>query len=238
MEPANLLSQKRKKRGGHRAFAKKLMAQARNEFDSHTGTEAENCTLRQLHASLKDRLETLKKSDDEILDVLSENDDSSADDIVREVEEAGDLAAEIHKVLIAIEQLLKTEETPKATQAQGFVPPAAISSAGHVRVRLPKVKVTKFTGKICEWQEFIDCFESTIDKNVSLSDVDKFTYSRGYLEGPAKACIAGFSLTSANYNAALNWETTRDRTSTHRWAYETETCGKRLRHSPVKTTVR
>ena len=168
MEPANLLSQKRKKRGGHRAFAKKLMAQARNEFDSHTGTEAENGTLLQLHASLKDRLETLKKSDDEILDVLSENDDSSEDDIVREVEEAGDLAAEIHKVLIAIEQLLKTKEPPKAAQAQGSAPSAAISSAGHVRVRLPKVEVTKFTGKICEWQEFIDCFESAIDKNVSL----------------------------------------------------------------------
>ena len=199
MEPTSLLSQKRKKRGGHRAFAKKLMAQARNEFDSHTGTEAENCTLRQLHASLKDRLENLKKSDDEILD-----DDSSEDDIVREVEEAGDLAAEIHKVLIAIEQLLKTEEPPKAAQAQGSAPSAAISSAGHVHVRLPKVEVTKFTGKICEWQELIDCFESAIDKNVSLSDVDKFTYLRGYLEWFAKACIAGFSLTSANYNAALN----------------------------------
>ena len=105
---------------------------------------------------------------------------------------------------IAIEQLLKTEEPPKAAQAQGSAPSAAISSACHVCVRLPKVEVTKFTDKICEWQEFIDCFESTIDKNVSLSDVDKFTYLRGYLEGPAKACIVGFSLMSANYNATLN----------------------------------
>ena len=47
----------------YRAFAKKLMTDAKNTFDSHTGTDAENCTLRLLRASLQHRLETLKQYD-------------------------------------------------------------------------------------------------------------------------------------------------------------------------------
>ena len=36
-----------------------------------------------------------------------------------------------------------------------------------------------------------------------MSDVDKFTYLRGYLEGSAKSTIAGLSLTGANYKCAV-----------------------------------
>ena len=54
------------------------------------------------------------------------------DNIIREVEEDGDLSAEIHKVLTAIEQLLKKAEPLKAAKAHGqqiaSVPPAVIPS--------------------------------------------------------------------------------------------------------------
>ena len=33
--------------------------------------------------------------------------------------------------------------------------------------------------------------------------MDKFSYLRGLIEGPAKSAIAGFSLTAANYGAAI-----------------------------------
>ena len=48
-----------------------------------------------------------------------------------------------------------------------------------------------------------DGFSSSIDNNDQLSDVDKFAYLRGYLEGPAKSTIAGLSLTGANYKYAV-----------------------------------
>ena len=60
-----------------------------------------------------------------------------------------------------------------------------------------------FDGKICEWPEFWDGFSSSIDNNDQLSDVDKFAYLRGFLEGPAKSTIAGLSLTEANYKCAV-----------------------------------
>ena len=44
--------------------------------------------------------------------------------------------------------------------------------------RLPKLEEKKFSGRIQEWQQFWDTFESTIDKNESLTAVDKFAYLR------------------------------------------------------------
>ena len=70
-------------------------------------------------------------------------------------------------------------------------------------MRLPQLEVRKFTGKIHEWTEFWDSFNSAIHENESLSKVDKFTYLRAIVEEPTKSAIAGFSLTEANYTAAV-----------------------------------
>ena len=68
---------------------------------------------------------------------------------------------------------------------------------------MPKLEVRKFSGKIQDWREFWDSFESAIHKNEGLSDIDKFTYLRGLVEEPAKSSIAGFALTAVNYSTAL-----------------------------------
>ncbi|XP_068678457.1 uncharacterized protein [Montipora foliosa] len=69
--------------------------------------------------------------------------------------------------------------------------------------KLPKLEVKKFVGKLQEWQEFWDAFESAIVNNKSLVAVDKFTYLRSLLVEPVRSTITGFSLTSANYPAAV-----------------------------------
>ena len=74
----------------------------------------------------------------------------------------------------------------------------------RVRARLPKLELKKFSGKPYDWQEFWDAFRSSIDENEELAEVDKFTYLRHLLEDPAKGVVAGFSLTEANYVAAVN----------------------------------
>ena len=53
------------------------------------------------------------------------------------------------------------------------------------------------------WQQFYDAFEASIDKNENLSNVQKFTYLQGYLEGPALKCIEGMTLSNENYIQAL-----------------------------------
>ena len=80
---------------------------------------------------------------------------------------------------------------------------ATSSSVNPARVKLPRLEVRKFSGKLEEWQEFWDSFESAIHSNDSLSKVDKFSYLRGLLLEPARSAIAGFALTSANYEAVV-----------------------------------
>ena len=61
------------------------------------------------------------------------------------------------------------------------------------------------------WMQFWDSFESAVHKNSELSEIDKFNYLRGQLEGRALATISDFSLTALNYNAAI--ELLKDRSA-------------------------
>ena len=79
-----------------------------------------------------------------------------------------------------------------------------MSMKQSVRAKLPRLEVKKFSGKIHEWQEFWDAFESTVHLNDNLADVDKFAYLRGLLLEPARSTIAGSALKSGNYKAALD----------------------------------
>ena len=80
---------------------------------------------------------------------------------------------------------------------------ATSSSVTPIRVKLPRLEVRKFSGKLEEWQEFWDSFESAIHSNDSLSKGDKFSYLRGLLLEPVRSAIAGFALMSVNYEAAV-----------------------------------
>ena len=82
--------------------------------------------------------------------------------------------------------------------------PHANNESSTGRARLPKLKTKRFTGKVEEWQEFWDSFESAIHTNLKLSPVDKFSYLRGLLVGAVRTSIAGLALTSANYEAAID----------------------------------
>ena len=47
-------------------------------------------------------------------------------------------------------------------------------------------------------------FESTVDKNEHLSDVDKFSYLNNLLNSSPAATISGLTLTNGNYKEAVN----------------------------------
>ena len=70
-------------------------------------------------------------------------------------------------------------------------------------VKLPKIELKSIDGDILNWQTFWDQFESSVHSNVSLSDVDKFSYLKSLLEGPAEDCISGLTLTTENYQEAV-----------------------------------
>eukprot|EP00794_Sanderia_malayensis_P017908 gene17908-biopygen12896 len=73
----------------------------------------------------------------------------------------------------------------------------------HRRVKLPKLELKKFGGKIAEWPEFWDGFRSAIHEDSQLAKVDKFKYLKSFLEEPARSVVSGFPLTDADYDSAL-----------------------------------
>ena len=71
------------------------------------------------------------------------------------------------------------------------------------KVKLPKLTLPRFDGRLDRWTTFWDSFESAIHTNNDLSDVDKFNYLRSLLEGSAFAAIRGLTLSAANYVDAV-----------------------------------
>lgn len=79
----------------------------------------------------------------------------------------------------------------------------------HQGLKLPPINLTKFSGEYKNWLEFRDLFDSLINSNVSLSNVQKFHYLRASLEGGAAQVIRGVETTDSNYHIAWNMLCTR-----------------------------
>ena len=81
---------------------------------------------------------------------------------------------------------------------------------------------------------------SDIHCNDSLSDVDKFSNLRALIEGRAKASIAGFALTEANYSAVTKKIRKKDRhrKSPHQRTPESTAHVRRQRPSDITNVLR
>ena len=73
------------------------------------------------------------------------------------------------------------------------------SQQQNQRVKLPKLEIEKFSGDATKWRTFIETFDATVDVRSDISNVEKFSYLRGYLQGNALQTIDGMPLSSANY---------------------------------------
>ena len=124
------------------------------------------------------------------------------EEIVEEIKRAGDMRGEIKALVISLSDLTRKSGVQASDSETSHPYPHANNKSSTVRVRLPETK--RFTGKVEEWQEFWDSFESAIHTNSKLSPVDKFSYLRELLVGAARTSIAGLALTSANYEAAID----------------------------------
>lgn len=197
------LKARRKTRAGHRSCVAKLLPEAKtvvNEFTSEMRDEA-----MKLRTSLAGQLGAMEPLDQEILGLLEEKESTTEEEMGDEIEKSCCLRSEIKTVIERLEELLKpfTElNKPSVESSPTELSPIAKPNK-NVRAKLPKLEVRKFNGKLEEWQEFWDSFNSAIHENDDLSDVDKFTYLKGLITGSAKAAIAGFALTAVNYGSAV-----------------------------------
>ena len=207
------LAKRIKKRGALRGSATKLRNRVSERLDDGT-TPADMFYLKDKIQTIKQKIESLNKLDDEIIDLMASCNDEEAEGRIEMDIEASDLVrtelnAIVNRMECALGQLSPApnqqmqQQLQMPAQQQNLVYSSASSSTPQTTAKLPKLEVKKFSGKIQEWQEFWDSFESAIDSNKSLSAVDKFAYLRSLISEPARSTIAGFALTSANYAAAV-----------------------------------
>ena len=72
------------------------------------------------------------------------------------------------------------------------------------RVKLPKTVLRKFRGDPLDWKSFKETFEAAVHTSGSISNIEKFTYLKTYLDKSALQPIEGFPLTNENYAAHGN----------------------------------
>ena len=71
-------------------------------------------------------------------------------------------------------------------------------------VKLPKIVLRKFSGDPLDWKSFKETFEAAVYSSDSISNIEKFTYLKTYLDKSALQAIEGFPLKNENYTAT--WE--------------------------------
>ncbi|XP_046865017.1 uncharacterized protein LOC124459588 [Xenia sp. Carnegie-2017] len=153
--------------------------------------------------TLEDQLQDIQSLDSEILRLLEDIEDLEEDVLLSEIEEAGLLRTEMKESIRRLEEALIPVVESEHNSVRSIEDEQALSRR-NVRVKLSKLELQKFDGKIEHWQEFWDSFCSSVDQNAELSDVDKFSYLRGLLKDKAKDSISGYALTAAIYEVQKN----------------------------------
>lgn len=128
------------------------------------------------------------------------------EDLDDEIAQADLYKERIYATLILIEKAIGPTTVAPAATARA---PTATSETAHAstpvhsnKVRLPKLTIKPFNGKLTAWTPFWDSFRSAIHESPELSKVNKFNY-RSMVTHSALEAISGLTLTSANYDEAI-----------------------------------
>ena len=147
-----------------------------------------------LKNGLLEKIDKVKEIDQKILDILpQEESEKELQDIL--------VLEDLHFELLAkIDGCLKKAPPPPSLRSldisySGSTP--RTTQTKDVRVKLPKLELSKFDGDIINWQGFWDQFLIAIHEN------HKFTYLKPFLSDSALQSIDGLSLNATNYKEAI-----------------------------------
>ena len=200
---AERLAKRKRIRAGHKSLVTRILGQLDDLLGAADPASAVDVAkLTQLKFSLQEKLDTLKRLDKEIIDLLEE------DKFEDEIQQADSFKEGIYSAMVKINQLSLTAPVPPSPCPTPHTDDpahahAAVELRGH-RVKLPKLTLRAFNGDITTWTTFWDSYEAAIHKNSELSDIDKFKYLKSLLERTAQETITGLTLTSTNYHEAIS----------------------------------
>ena len=172
-------------------------------------TQIQDNTLIQLTAlknSYSDKLKRVKILDDKIADLLIEDEAAFTD----EISSAMDFHEISYEIFAKIESYEQKALRGTNVKIEGAVPTrqsgeTSSGSGVHLtgKTKLPKLELQKFSGDPLKWQEFWDQFKTSIHSNETISEVERFSYLKRYLDGSALSTVSGLTLTTANYEEAV-----------------------------------
>ena len=209
-------------RRGTRSSITKYNNQVDNILTNKDPTTADENVLMKI-ASIKSilqgKLRALENSDERLVAKCE------ISEIEKFIEESSDVTARVTETLNRIDSFTKKAEEakshervavmpkvvaasspirpPQGPQAEGLsISNNSRSSSQNDGVRLPKISLLRFNGDITRFYSFWQSFKSAIDKNDSLTAVDKFNYLVNILEGEAFRVVQGLEIVEENYDHA------------------------------------
>lgn len=187
----------RRKRATLRAGVTKTISDSNALLDTQSTTTGE----------LQDILNVLIMKEAALRDIDKQIEDLVDDENLELVLEA----AEAYYVSICVaksklSRRIEENQRPQTANAPmtNLGSPSAPRADSSATIKLPRLEIEKFDGKIQGWRSFWDQYEATIHRNPQLSSIDKFKYLKGYLVGKAQDTISGLSLTESNYQIAID----------------------------------
>ena len=210
----------KKKHKTHHGSTTKLLHKISGYLDAEAN-DRDRLKLKQCLIDLKGKEKSIKELDDRSLNLMIENGDEE-EDSDKGATEASDLMDKITYGLVSIKDALQEIEqngcnisvssrsegqTQSLARSESREPISSVASqitAYSRNVKLPKLELRNFIGKVAKWAEVRDGCKSAIHDDPDLATVDTFKYLRCYLVEPAKRAVTGFSMTDADYDAAVN----------------------------------
>ena len=148
-----------------------------------------------------DRLASLQEKFDEIQAQLVELNTNLPDESKVEIEK---IQSEFDD-MIHVAEVMFMSLTPQPNEISTQNSPSSSSTKNtSSNVRLPKLDLPEFDGKLEDWRTFYNLFVASIHEDKDLPKVKKFQYLLTSLKGEAKDLVKGLDITDANYDVA--WE--------------------------------
>ncbi|GBM19181.1 hypothetical protein AVEN_153812-1 [Araneus ventricosus] len=188
------LERLKKQRSSHRGQVTKLISKAENRL---TNPDIKIDELEGLLIQLQTKDEQLKSIDSKIENVLD------LTEIESEIEKIDEYNEDIVFTSVKLKNKIKLlQSVTEQVISNGRESPSNRNKSNS-NAKLPKLKIQTYYGDPSEYLNFWNQFENAVDKNSSLSNIEKFSYLFSSLGGDALSCIKGFAISDDNYESAI-----------------------------------
>lgn len=113
-----------------------------------------------------------------------------SDHVADDISQASSITMSINSLIKKILRSIPSVQTTTSSSANS--------------VKLPHIKLVRFSGDPLNWNKFWDLFKSSIHDRTDISSAAKFHYLITQLDGEASRLLSGFDNTSDEYIAAVD----------------------------------